>query len=382
MLMFAKTPIKLLVIIGACLVDYSYAGDFSQSSQKTTEELSSVQKSIKQQQKEIALTSKKRAALEAQLKQDELAIARAAKAVNNTNQQLENTQKKIIALQVEQADLMIKKMQQQKLLAQQLRAAYSTGNHDYLKLLLNQEKPASIQRTLTYYNYFNQARINEIENFQATVKKLAEVEQQQQAQKVQLNQLKAQQIQQQKTLEESSKARKSTVKKLSRQLLTKQQQLEKLKAAEENLVIELERIQQLAKVEQNLRGLSHLKHKLNWPIKGEILQRFGSKKQGYLKWKGVLISAPIGRTVQAIHNGKVLFADWLNGYGLVTVIDHGDGYMSLYGHNQALLKDVGDSVETGEPIALVGQSGGQQASGLYFEIRHRGKAVNPKTWCK
>jgi septal ring factor EnvC (AmiA/AmiB activator) len=382
MLMFAKTPIKLLVIIGACLVDYSYAGDFSQSSQKTTEELSSVQKSIKQQQKEIALTSKKRAALEAQLKQDELAIARAAKAVNNTNQQLENTQKKIIALQVEQADLMIKKMQQQKLLAQQLRAAYSTGNHDYLKLLLNQEKPASIQRTLTYYNYFNQARINEIENFQATVKKLAEVEQQQQAQKVQLNQLKAQQIQQQKTLEESSKARKSTVKKLSRQLLTKQQQLEKLKAAEENLVIELERIQQLAKVEQNLRGLSHLKHKLNWPIKGKILQRFGSKKQGYLKWKGVLISAPIGRTVQAIHNGKVLFADWLNGYGLVTVIDHGDGYMSLYGHNQALLKDVGDSVETGEPIALVGQSGGQQASGLYFEIRHRGKAVNPKTWCK
>jgi len=377
--------IKAIIFFIGSYYDFivvSYADDFSQSSKKTTKELSSVQKSIKKQQQDIATTNKKRVKLEAQLKQDELAIARAAKAVNNTNKQLKNTHKKIAELRTKQADLVVKKMQQQRLLAQQLRAAYSTGNHDYLKLILNQEKPASVQRTLTYYNYFNQARINEIENFQRTVKQLAEVEEQQEQQIAHLNLLKQQQIEQQQALKSSSKARKSTLKKLSRQLLTKKQRLEKLKAAEENLVIELERIQQLAKVERSLRGLKHLKHKLTWPVKGQLLKTFGSKKQGYLKWKGVLLSAPIGRTVKAIHNGKVLFADWLNGYGLVTVIDHGNGYMSLYGHNQTLLKDVGDRVETGEPIALVGQSGGQQTSGLYFEIRHRGKAVNPKVWCK
>ncbi len=374
----------VIVVLGYLfsLAPNVYASNNDQNPQETSKKLTSVQQSIKARQKEIANTTKKRAALEAQLKQDELAIAKAAKAANQTKQKLASTRKKITELRREQADLLIKKMQQQKLLAQQLRAAYSTGNHDYLKLILNQEKPASVQRTLTYYHYFNQARINEINTFQQTVERLAQVEVEQQQQIAQLSQLQQQQLQQQQTLKASSKARKSTLKKLSKQLLTKQQQLEKLKAAEENLVIELDRLQQLARAELNLTGLAKLKHKLNWPIKGKILRSFGSRKQGYLRWKGVLISAPIGREVTAIHHGKVLFADWLNGYGLVTVIDHGNGYMSLYGHNQALLKDVGDRVETGEPIALVGQSGGQQLSGLYFEIRHRGKAVNPKTWCK
>ena len=113
-----------------------------------------------------------------------------------------------------------------------------------------------------------------------------------------------------------------------------------------------------------------------------MLHRFGTRKQGYLKWKGVLISSAVGKQVKSIHNGTVLFSDWLKGYGLVTVVDHGKGYMSLYGHNQTLLKNVGDQVEQGEPIALTGQSGGQQQSGLYFEIRHQGKAVNPRLWCK
>ncbi|WP_394172185.1 murein hydrolase activator EnvC family protein [Thalassotalea litorea] len=101
-----------------------------------------------------------------------------------------------------------------------------------------------------------------------------------------------------------------------------------------------------------------------------------------MRWKGVLMTAPVGQPVYTIHNGTVLFADWLKGYGLVVVVDHGDGYMSLYGHNQTLLKNVGDRVEIGEPIALVGQSGGQNRAGLYFEIRHKGKPVNPKLWCK
>ena len=137
-----------------------------------------------------------------------------------------------------------------------------------------------------------------------------------------------------------------------------------------------------ARAAENLVGLSKLKRKLNWPVRGRIQHSFGTKKQGYLKWKGVFLSAPIGRQVKTVHSGTILFSDWLKGYGLVSVVDHGDGYMSLYGHNQALLKSVGDRVEAGEPIALIGQSGGQTQSGLYFEIRHAGKAMNPKLWCK
>ena len=165
-------------------------------------------------------------------------------------------------------------------------------------------------------------------------------------------------------------------------MLNSKQLLTKLVEEEENLISALQQLAQLSKPDEELNGLSQLKRKLAWPVKGRINRSFGSKKQGYLKWKGVLMAAPVGRQVKTIHNGTVLFADWLKGYGLVTVIDHGQGYMSLYGHNQTLLKSVGERVETGEPIALVGQSGGQLRPGLYFEIRYRGQAVNPKKWCR
>ncbi|MBL4911396.1 MAG: peptidoglycan DD-metalloendopeptidase family protein [Alteromonadaceae bacterium] len=349
---------------------------------QTNSKLNNVQKAITAQQQTIANTNKKRAKLEARLKSDELAIAAVAKKVNQTNNNLSSTKNKISTLKQQKTKLLKQKQHQQELLAQQLRAAYSNGDHDYLKLILNQEKPASIQRTLTYYQYFNKARIDEIKQFEQTVENLAAVVKKQQIQADKLVELKQQQLAQQAELKKSNEARKSTIKQLNRQLLSKQQLLKKLQGEEENLAIELNRLQQLAREELDLAGLDKLQHKLAWPIKGRLLKSFGNRKQGYLRWKGVLISAPIGREIKTIHNGKVLFSDWLNGYGLVIVIDHGNGYMSLYGHNQALLKNVGDRVETGEPIALVGQSGGQTRSALYFEVRHDGKTVNPKLWCQ
>jgi len=356
-------------------------------SQQTSKNLDKVHQEIATQQKNIALTSKKREKLETQLKNDELAIAEIAKAVNFTDNELVKSQNKINQLTHQKVQLLKQKIQQQDLLAQQLRAAYSSGNHDYLKLILNQQKPASVQRTLSYYQYFNQARIDEITKFEATVKLLTQVTLEQQQQTEKLTQLKQQQVNQKQQLSNSSNTRKSTLKELSKQLLTNQQKLNKLKSEEENLSIELARLEKLSRQEQNqksvnLNGLGSLKHKLNWPTKGRLFKRFGNRKQGLLKWKGVLINASAGQEIKSIHNGKVLFSDWLNGYGLVIVIDHGDGYMSLYGHNQALLKNVGDRVETGEPLALVGQSGGQSRAGLYFEIRHKGQAVNPKIWCQ
>jgi len=125
-----------------------------------------------------------------------------------------------------------------------------------------------------------------------------------------------------------------------------------------------------------------LKGHLPWPVKGRILARYGtSKDQGHLKWRGVLIATKYGTPVKAISHGRVAFSDWLQGFGFITIIDHGDGYMSLYGHNETLLKQAGDWVNAGDVIATSGDSGGQPRPALYFEIRSHGKPVNPSNWC-
>lgn len=375
----------LVILSGLIFVDFSMAADITNSQkvkQQNTRELNEVQQAIANQESNIFNVNKDRIILEQQLKNDDLAIAKAAKSISDTEQKLKTSKKNIAALSKEKKQLSAQKTRQEHLLAQQLRSAYTTGQHDYLKLILNQDESEKIQRTISYYQYLNKARMNEINKFQATITQLMQVTIQHQEQIAQLKSLKVNQLQQQSSLSKNKSKRSKTLASLSTKLLSSKQQLAKLKAEEANLTAALQKLTALIRAEVDLMGLSKLKRKLSWPVKGRLLRSFGSRKQGYLKWKGVLLGAPIGRQVQTIHNGTILFSDWLKGYGLLTVIDHGNGYMSLYAHNQTLLKSVGDRVETGEPIALVGQSGGQDQAGLYFEIRHQGKAVNPKLWCK
>jgi septal ring factor EnvC (AmiA/AmiB activator) len=375
-----------LVLLGCLLAPVTShantANTNEKAKQQNNEKLNDVQQAIAAQESNIFNTNKARTKLEQQLKQDDLAIAKAARAINDTEKELNSTKQKIARLAKEKQQLTAQKRQQEQLLAKQLRSAYSTGQHDYLKLILNQEQSEKVQRTVTYYQYLNQARIQEIDTFQATIASLLQVTTEHQEQVTELENLKTSQKQQKLSLDENKSKRKKTITSLNKKLLSSQQKLAKLKAEGANLTAALQKLETIMRAEVRLTGLSKLRRKLSWPVKGRLLRSFGSQKQGYLKWKGVLLGAPIGRQVQTIHNGTVLFSDWLKGYGLLTVIDHGDGYMSLYAHNQTLLKSVGDRVETGEPIALVGQSGGQNQAGLYFEIRHRGKAVNPKLWCK
>jgi septal ring factor EnvC (AmiA/AmiB activator) len=374
-----------IVSLSGMLMSESLAqqsSDNENNQKEANQALSKVQQQISDQQKSIKQTSSERSALEKQLRNDDISIAKIVKAMIKTNTDFEDTQLTLKNLAQEKVSLTHKKQQQEKVLAQQLRAAYTSGNHDYLKLLLNQKSPASVERTVTYYKYLNDARIKEIDQFQIVLSDLLAVTTQHQEQAKRLNLLKQQQTEQKVTFQGSKQERKNTLRAINKELLNSKQLLAKLVAEEENLVVALQRIATLSQQSAELVGLKKLKRKLSWPIKGKISHSFGSRKQGYLKWKGILLAAPVGKQVKAIHNGTVLFSDWLKGYGLVTVLDHGAGYMSLYGHNQALLKSVGDRVETGEPIALVGQSGGQSQSGLYFEIRRDGQAVNPKAWFK
>ncbi|MGL1958220.1 MAG: peptidoglycan DD-metalloendopeptidase family protein [Colwellia sp.] len=380
-----KKLVGCLLITSSLLIAMTASAigtDTKKNKQQSEQKLSHVQQAIAKQESAIFQVNKDRDKLEKQLKNDDLAIAKVAKSINTTNKNLTLSQQKITSLAKQKHQLTQKKKSQELLLAQQLRTAYTAGQHDYLKLLLNQEQSEKIQRTISYYQYLNNARIKEIEQFKATLAELIQVTSAHQEEIELLQVLKGKQNQQRAQLSENKSKRHKTLKSLSKKLLSSKQQLAKLKAEESNLSLALKKLETLIQAEVNLAGLSQLKKKLSWPVKGRILHRFGTKKQGYLKWKGVLMAAPIGRQVQTIHNGTILFSDWLKGYGFVTVIDHGNGYMSLYGHNQTLLKSVGDRVETGEPIALIGQSGGQAQPGLYFEIRHLGKTVNPKLWCK
>ncbi len=360
-----------------------WLGFASQTQQQATkEDLNDIKQQIKSQQQQLKSNDQERQKVEEQLKQDDLLIAQLATKLRATQNQQQQTKQRLAELNTQQKQLVEQKHQQEQLLAEQLRSAYSAGHHDYIKLLLNQQKPEQVQRTLTYYQYLNDARISSISNFTELLEKINQVEQQQQQQAQQLQKLIEQQQQQRQLLVQKQTQRQTTLDELSAQITTSKQRLKKLEGEEKSLIRTLAKIQASLREQNEFNGLSKLKRKLKWPVKGRVAHAFGSRKQGYLRWKGVLMHAPVGRQVNAIHNGTVLFADWLKGYGLVIVIDHGDGYMSLYGHNQALLKNVGDNVLIGEPIALVGQSGGVNQSGLYFEIRHKGKPVNPKLWCR
>jgi len=370
----------LCSLIGIASISSLAQESATQKQAKT--KLGDVKDAITKQKTSIKKTTSARQELERQLKSGDIAIADVAKKINVTQQAQQSTQKKLVKLSKQKRALSKEKKQQEQVLAKQIRAAYSTGHHDYLKLMLNQEKPASVQRTVTNYQYLNNARMNEIDNFKKILNNLQLISIEHEQQSKHLKDLAQQQSEQKNVFEKNKRQQQKTIKLLNNELLSSKQLLTKLVEEEESLILALKQLATLSQPAEHLEGLSALKRKLSWPIKGRINRSFGSRKQGYLKWKGVLMAAPVGRQVKTIHNGTVLFSDWLKGYGLVTVIDHGQGYMSLYGHNQTLLKSVGERVETGEPIALVGQSGGQLQSGLYFEIRYRGQAVNPKKWCR
>ena len=374
--------IFLLVSVNFFVTSFSLVAAQKNEQGNNQKKLSQVKQAITEKIETIKQVNLRRQQLIKQLKKDDINIAKTVTSLTLNQRQLEQTKNKINQLNSQQKKLEQEKNQQEKLLASQLRAAFASGNHDYLQLILNQQNPKEIERTLVYYHYLNQARLTKITKFKQTIKMLSTVVIEQQQQAVKYQELQTIQQQKKSLLLTNKNSRKQTIVSLNKQLYNNEQSLEQLEIEEASLTTAINRLIAETKRTLDLEGLAQLKRKLSWPIPAKINRIFGSKKQGYLSWKGVLMKAPEGQQVNTIHHGKVLFADWLKGYGLVTIIDHGKGYMSLYGHNQALLKSVGDRVETGEPIALVGQSGGQSQSALYFEIRHNGAAVNPKLWCQ
>ena len=349
---------------------------------RTKKDLSEVQNALEQSQAEYNAQRKKIASLQKNLKSHELDIAKNAKALNMAEQSVKETKTQQKELQSKADELDKKHTQFQKILAAQLKSAYMAGGDDYSKMLLNQEDTAKFERTLSYYNYLNKARIEQIEDLKVLQQQIVQNQEELVKTQEKLELLFDEQKRRQTALLNAQSERQANLKNLQAQLNSTKSSINYLKENQQTLVTTIKELEKEKTQKIELLGLNKSKGKLDWPSKGKLEHTFGQRKHGGIDWKGVLIGAKEGTNINSVQNGQVVFADWLKGYGWVIVVDHGEGFMSLYGHAQTLLRDVGDMVREGETLALVGQSGGQASSGLYFEIRHKGRAVNPVKWCK
>jgi murein hydrolase activator len=342
---------------------------------------------ISQLQSKLDHAVQQRSKMQLQLRSSEQQIARLSKSLHDLEHSLAQAQSHLTALQSEQAQKQVALAAQKDALAKQIQAAYMEGRDSQLQLLLNAQDPATISRLLAYYEYFNKARAARIQSVREELEALATINAQVQQQLKDLTSLRDQRAQALSKLEQSRQQRKQALVQLNASIQTSSQKLARMRndaRTIENLLSNLQ--QTLADIPAGLEGhhrFASLRGRLPWPVAGHIIQHFGeSLAGGRLRARGDLITAPLGTPVRAISYGRVVFADWLPHFGLLVIIDHGDGYMSIYAHNQNVYAQVGDWVQMGETIATLGDSGGQNQAALYFEIRYRNVALSPKDWCR
>jgi septal ring factor EnvC (AmiA/AmiB activator) len=267
-------------------------------------------------------------------------------------------------------------------LEDQVVAAYTSGNQERLKLLLNQHDPATLGRLMTYYRYMSEFRGNNISAVNSHITELSDLRSQAAKEEDRLAGLARARFAELTELNAAQENRQELLAALKTRIAEEGSEIDRLAAEEQDLarlIAELTSILSDYPITSE-EPFSTLRGKLTWPIAGSLVHDFGQPRAGGLKWNGVVLSAPRGREVRSIYHGRVAFADWLAGMGLLVIVDHGDGFLTLYGYNETTLKSAGDWVAPGDVIATVGDSGGQQQTGLYFEVRQGTKPVNPRSW--
>ena len=271
-------------------------------------------------------------------------------------------------------------------LSKQVRAAYVIGQRGQTRLLLNQDGSQRLSRVMTYYDYLNRARVNRIRLILDQVQTLESLAKKMKKDSAALQSVRDEQLATLTVLEATRGERGERVKDLASRIKDEEGELKNLQADERELAQLLKELRSaLADVPVNLgsKPFVQLKGRLNWPLRGKLLARFGDPKAGgKLKWNGLWIAGKEGETVQAVARGRVAYVGWMHRYGLITVLEHEGGFYSLYGHNQSVAVGVGDWVQTGDIIASVGATGGHEKTGLYFELRKGTDAINPRPWLK
>lgn len=420
----------LIALALICLLQPAFADERAQ----TQQQLDATRQDIAELKKLLGKLQEEKSGVQKELRGTETEMGKLEKQVEALQKELKKSESELQRLDEEKKKLQSARTEQQRLIAIQARAAYQNGRQEYLKLLLNQQNPEKFARTLTYYDYLSQARLEQLKSFNETLRQLANVEKDISLQQAQLLVQKSSLDSQREELDKVRKERQLALAKLNNDVKARDDKLKAreqdqadlakvLKTIEETLARqarEAEEARQKALIAQQEAEKKRLREaqadasdaprkpvrsspgalvssagpsfggafaaargKLPWPVDGRLLARFGETRgdDSRSKWDGVMISAAAGSQVHAVHGGRVVFADWLRGAGLLVILDHGNGYLSLYGHNQTLLKEAGDVVKAGESISTVGNSGGQDTPALYFAIRQQGRPSDPAQWC-
>jgi septal ring factor EnvC (AmiA/AmiB activator) len=378
-----KISCYLLLIFS--LASYAAATDDANAGKES--ELKNIRSRIKDVETRIKGAQDEAEKLQKELRENEITTAETLTRLHDFESGISKKHAELEELMFEQAEHEAALELEKEKLKYQIRSAYQMGRNDYIKLMLNQEDPALVGRALAYYDYHNKARSERIGQVQQTLANLDQIQASIVDQTTRLESLKKEHEAKLQNFHQYRATRRDIVMRLQKDIEAQGIELQTLQENERELgkLFQGLKKEQAVTIEmyEDMPPFSSLKGNLRWPAKGKLLKKFGaSKKGGNLKWQGVLIDAETGTSVEAISAGKIVFADWFRNLGLLVIIDHGDGYMSLYGHNQNLLKNTGDWVLAGEKIATVGDSGGQSDTALYFEIRKGAEPLNPTRWCK
>jgi septal ring factor EnvC (AmiA/AmiB activator) len=332
------------------------------------------------------------------LRESERAISNSNRILHKLGKQQRDASYSLAQLQQQSGNISAEMQSQQLQLAKLLQQQYLGGSQEYFKLLLNNHDPNQAARELRYYEYIAQSRAAWLKSMRNNLSKLKSVAAQAQQKTSELPELQTEQVTQKQNLLKEKTAHQQVLKKISLQLKQQRKEIGRLQRDENHLSKLLDGLSHIVaepKTKQppetnhlpttNSHAISFvsLKGKLPLPVKGKITNTFGSKRaDSPISWKGLFLLAQASQPVYAIASGRVIYADWLRGFGNLLIIDHGAGYMSLYGNNETLYKQVGDELQAGDTIAAVGNSGGNENYGLYFELRREGVPLDPAKWVK
>ncbi|WP_100638229.1 murein hydrolase activator EnvC family protein [Marinobacter salexigens] len=332
----------------------------------------------------LASAEKDRSALEQQLAAAERTISRLTRERRSLGEQVKDQVKRLATLRDEERDLANTLERQREGLKKQIRSAWMEGDTPAIKVLLNEIDPDSITRTMTYYEYLSSDTVRRLEVFHKNLEALKITQSEVQSTRAELAKTEEGIVKRQQALKASRLERQQTLAALDQDIRSRRSEKDELESDRKRLEKLLSEVQEaIANIPapNESQPFPSLRNKLPWPAQGKVVSRFGDKyADGKLHRNGLIIETGEEAEVKAIHYGRVVFANWLRGFGLITIIDHGDGYMTLYGHSSSLFTSPGDWVAAGEAIAQSGRTGGTETPALYFEVRHNGKPDNPGRW--
>ena len=360
------------------------------------QELENLRNRIIKMQQEMERTNASKSKAVDALRESEQAISNSNRKIAEITTQRKSVDQKLSGLQARQQKLSGLIQAQHLLLGKQLYLQYIGGNEDYLRQFFDNQEPNQIARDLHYYQYIARDRAAWLSALRDNLGVLKTTSSAAHEQSVALSLLGTEEIAQRNILNQGKQARQKTLKKFSQQLRQQKREVNRLQRDENHLAQLVDKLaKMLAQPKSNSMfgndnlpdnrfdgsPFAQLKGKLAWPTKGSITNRFGTlRPDSTVLWKGLFLKTPHGQSVKTVAAGRVVFSDWLRGFGNLLIVDHGMGYMSLYGNNETLYKQVGDLLVVGDTIATVGNSGGNEESGLYFELRHESKPFDPVTW--